>query len=119
MDLNNLADLRWKLHKFFVRRTGFTPGSNHDQYFLSLALCGEAGELANMMKKKWRGDTADMTASECIQFEADIEAEIGDIFSYWMNLVLARKMDVEQTLYASLEKAVKKAEGLGFQLHHP
>jgi NTP pyrophosphatase (non-canonical NTP hydrolase) len=24
--------------------------------FLSLALCGEAGELANLIKKDWRGD---------------------------------------------------------------
>lgn len=24
--------------------------------FLSLALCGEAGELANIVKKQWRGD---------------------------------------------------------------
>ena len=119
MDLTRYADLRWKLHNFFISRTGFKPGSDLDQYFLSLALCGEAGELANMMKKRWRGDLLDMTTFQQAEFEVEIDKEIGDIFSYWMNLVLARRLDVEKIILESLEKAAKKAEGRGFQLHHP
>lgn len=38
----------------------FPAYSNQDERFLSLALCGEAGELANIIKKRWR-DGVDMT----------------------------------------------------------
>lgn len=38
----------------------FPSYSNTDERFLALALCGEVGELANMIKKRWR-DGADLT----------------------------------------------------------
>lgn len=34
----------------------FPAYSNTDERFLTLALCGEAGELANLIKKRWRDD---------------------------------------------------------------
>ena len=37
----------------------FEPFSNEDERFLALALCGEAGELANKIKKRWH-DSADL-----------------------------------------------------------
>lgn len=61
----------------------------------------------------------DMNASEATEFEKEIDNEIGDIFSYWMNIVLARGLNVEKTLLLSLEKAARKAEDRGFQLHYP
>jgi NTP pyrophosphatase (non-canonical NTP hydrolase) len=48
----------------------FTPWSSEDERFLALALCGEAGELANIIKKRWR-DGADM-AEEAMDEIADI-----------------------------------------------
>lgn len=44
-----------------------------DERFLSLAICGEAGELANMIKKRWRDD-ADLSE--------EIRDEIADIRVY-------------------------------------
>jgi NTP pyrophosphatase (non-canonical NTP hydrolase) len=35
----------------------FPAYSSADERFLALALCGEAGELANMIKKRWRDGT--------------------------------------------------------------
>jgi len=52
----------WKQHsKELHERIGresmdIAPWSIEDIRFLSLALCGEAGELANVVKKEWRGD---------------------------------------------------------------
>src|ERR1700692_308466 len=59
----------FKLHE---KMTGnlFPAYSNTDERFLALALCGEAGELANYIKKRWR-DGADLTE--------EIRDEIADI----------------------------------------
>lgn len=51
----------------------FPTYSNKDERFLALALCGEAGELANYIKKRWR-DNAD--------FSEEIKDEIADIRVY-------------------------------------
>jgi NTP pyrophosphatase (non-canonical NTP hydrolase) len=51
----------------------FPAYSNADERFLALALCGEAGELANYIKKRWR-DGAD--------FSEEIRDEIADIRVY-------------------------------------
>ncbi|HEU4379881.1 MAG TPA: MazG-like family protein [Hyphomicrobiaceae bacterium] len=48
----------------------FPAYSSTDERFLALALCGEVGELANMVKKRWR-DGADLT-EECRDEIADI-----------------------------------------------
>ena len=42
------------------QRLAISSRSDMDERFLALALCGEAGELANMIKKRWR-DGADLS----------------------------------------------------------
>jgi NTP pyrophosphatase (non-canonical NTP hydrolase) len=63
------------LYDLHERMTGhlFPAYSNSDERFLALALCGEAGELANMIKKRWR-DGADLSE--------EIKDEIADIRVY-------------------------------------
>lgn len=61
-----------KLHKEMTKHL-FPPFSSEDERFLALALCGECGELANMIKKRWR-DGADLTD--------EIREEICDIRVY-------------------------------------
>lgn len=51
----------------------FPAYSNQDERFLALALAGEVGELANMIKKRWR-DGVDLTE--------EIRDEIADIRVY-------------------------------------
>lgn len=55
--LNGLLEQRLRvLHETLVSRGGTEPWSIDDMRFLTLALVGEAGELANEVKKQWRGD---------------------------------------------------------------
>ena len=63
------------LYELHEKMTGhlFPAYSNTDERFLALALCGEAGELANMIKKRWR-DGADLSEQ--------IRDEIADIRVY-------------------------------------
>ena len=63
------------LYALHEKMTGhlFPAYSNSDERFLALALCGEAGELANMIKKRWR---------DGVDLSEEIRDEIADIRVY-------------------------------------
>lgn len=63
-----------------------TGDKESDIRFFALALAGEAGELANFVKKRWR----DGDPHEC-----DIVAEVADVCAY--AFMLADKMGVTPT----------------------
>lgn len=73
----------YKIHKDMTSHL-FPSFSNEDERFLVLALCGECGELANMIKKRWR-DGVDLT-EEC-------RDEIADIRVYLE--LIAKRFDIE------------------------
>lgn len=80
----------------------FQAYSSTDERFLALALCGEAGELANYIKKRWR-DGADLTE--------EIRDEIADIRVYLE--LLAKCFDIEgekldRRVHFKLLKVVEK-----------
>jgi NTP pyrophosphatase (non-canonical NTP hydrolase) len=92
------------LYALHEKMTGhlFPAYSNSDERFLALALCGEAGELANMIKKRWR-DGADLTA--------EIRDEIADIRVYLE--LMAKCFGIEgekldEQVQAKLSKVVEK-----------
>ncbi len=61
--------------------------------FFCLELCGEAGELANLQKKEWKGrDIAD----------ADLADEAADVLIALMNYSNARKLDLGAAVAAKL-----------------
>lgn len=64
----NLYELHEKMTKHL-----FPSYSSEDERFLALALCGEAGELANMIKKRWR---------DGVDLKEEIRDEIADIRVY-------------------------------------
>ena len=66
------------------------PESAHDLTYMGLALCGEAGEFANEVKKIVRGD---VTVQQALPF---LREELADVFIYLMNLVELLKMDLTQ-----------------------
>lgn len=74
-------EMLWTAHTALVENT-FKPGSDEDRRFLALALAGEVGELANLIKKQWRGDNDPA-------FLDKLEDEIGDIEAYLRLLCIA------------------------------
>lgn len=88
------------LYELHQKMTGhlFPAYSNTDERFLALALCGEAGELANIIKKRWR-DGVDLHEEAC--------DEIADIRVYLE--LLAKCFDIEGAkLDARVEQKLQK-----------
>jgi len=67
--------------------------------FLALALCGEAGELANILKKQWRGDSLDRTA---------LIAELADIRIYLEHLASHLGVDLDEACRQKVEVVRKR-----------
>ncbi len=91
----------FKLHKKMTKHL-FEPWASEDERFLALALCGEAGELANIVKKRWR-DGANMAE--------EARDEIADIRVYLELLakvfgIEGKKLD--KRVKAKLKKVIAK-----------
>lgn len=79
----------------------FPAYSSQDERFLALALCGEAGELANMIKKRWRDD---------VDLSDEIRDEIADIRVYLELLAKVFGIEGEKLDERVKSKLVKVAE---------
>jgi NTP pyrophosphatase (non-canonical NTP hydrolase) len=82
----------------------FPSFSSTDERFLALALCGEAGELANYIKKRWRDGT---------DHSEEIRDEIADCRVYLE--LLAKCFGIEgdkldEHVQLKLHKVVQKFE---------
>jgi NTP pyrophosphatase (non-canonical NTP hydrolase) len=95
----------FKLHEKMTAHL-FPAYSSTDERFLALALCGEAGELANLIKKRWR-DGADLTE--------EIRDEIADIRIYLELLAKCFDIDGEGLDRRVILKLIKVAEKHGLR----
>jgi len=78
------------------------PDTIDDLGFLTIALMGEVGEFANMIKKGMRGDPVDES------FERDLAFEVTDIFIYLCNIVASMELDLNKMYQIKREDNVKR-----------
>lgn len=71
--------------------------------FFCLELCGEAGELANLEKKKWKGKDID---------QAKIDDEAADVFIALANYCNARGVNLGQSVKNKLARIEDKRSSL-------
>lgn len=98
---HKISDDLWELHQRFV--TNHPVGSIEDERFLALAMAGEAGEVANFVKKQWRGDQVDRN---------NLKDELSDVFAYWCLLVRCAGFDVTAVMARSSTKAIERLRQL-------
>lgn len=91
----------WQKYRGHTLESIWSEGeANHAEYstmdnndadirFLALALCGEAGELANFVKKEWR---------DGVEHGEEIDAEIADVVLYAVMLAAKRGMKPQDLL---------------------
>jgi NTP pyrophosphatase (non-canonical NTP hydrolase) len=70
--------------------------------FMALALCGEAGELANLVKKDWRGDAGDR--------RDQMVEELADVANYAFMLAELLDVDLIEAMSQKLIKVEKRQE---------
>jgi NTP pyrophosphatase (non-canonical NTP hydrolase) len=95
----------YELHEKITKDL-FPSYSNTDERFLTIALCGEVGELANMIKKQWRDD---------INLEYEIREELCDIRIYLELLAKCYNIEGEKLDKAVEEKLIKVARKRGIK----
>jgi len=80
-------------------KTWYSPGHelHLDPFHPTLALCGEAGELANKLKKHVYKPDVDFTADEFID-------ELGDVFYYLAILAFQFGVTIEEVSIRNREK---------------
>jgi len=67
--------------------------------FLTLAICGEAGELANLIKKLWRGDEVD---------QDQIRDEVADIRIYLEHISRHLRIDLDRACEQKLDEVAER-----------
>ena len=82
-----------------ARAKGSLTSENEVLSFLGLAICGEAGELANLLKKKWRGDSVDA---------AQLRDEIADIRIYLEHIARHLHIDIDEACSQKLDVVAER-----------
>ncbi len=92
----------WDIHQRFIKLAqvkGSLTSESEIINFLTLAICGEAGELANLVKKVWSGDKID---------RQDIFDEIADIRIYLEHLATHLDLDIDRACEAKLDVVAER-----------
>ncbi len=72
--------------------------------FMALALCGEAGELANLVKKDWRGDIGGNERRE------KMKEELADVGNYVFMMAEALGVDLPAAMLKKLVAVEERPE---------
>jgi NTP pyrophosphatase (non-canonical NTP hydrolase) len=88
------------------RRTATYPGAGGDMTYPALGLCGEAGEVAEKVKKTIRDDGGVLTEER----RDALAAELGDVLWYAAQLATEAGLDLDQIAADNLDKLLSRQE---------
>lgn len=87
------------------RATARYPDAGTNPIYPTLGLCGEAGEVADKVKKVLR----DRQGSFSPEVIADLELELGDVLWYLAQLATELGLELEQIAQTNLDKLASRA----------
>jgi len=82
------------------------PEKENNYIYASLALCGEAGEVADKIKKIWREKNKQVSAAD----RAEIKKELGDVLWYLSQLAEELEINFDDVAQANLDKINSRLE---------
>jgi NTP pyrophosphatase (non-canonical NTP hydrolase) len=95
-----------ELSDIIKRHVSWGPITEPDRLrFLSLALCGEAGEFANVVKKNWRGDGG---PDGVLNRKAKLVEELADVANYAFLIAECLGVDLEAAMLKKLKEVEKR-----------
>jgi len=100
IDWKKKADI---IHRVVVKR--WPAYSEEVRHFLALALCGEAGELVNLIKKDWRGD---ITTHNMETWRKRIEEELVDVRIYLELLARAYEVNLDEACEGKIPELLRR-----------
>ena len=95
----------FQLYQERCRATARYPDAGANPIYPTLGLCGEAGEVADKVKKVLR-DRQGRFSPEVI---ADLQLELGDVLWYVAQLATELGLELEQIAQANLDKLASRA----------
>jgi NTP pyrophosphatase (non-canonical NTP hydrolase) len=98
MDFSEYQDLS--------RRTATYPRAGEDMTYPALGLCGEAGEVAEKVKKTIRDDGGALSDER----REALSRELGDVLWYLSQLATEAGLDLEEIAAANLDKLLSRQE---------
>jgi NTP pyrophosphatase (non-canonical NTP hydrolase) len=88
------------------RRTATYPRAGEDMTYPALGLCGEAGEVAEKVKKTLRDDGGVLTDER----REALSRELGDVLWYLSQLATEADLDLETIAEENLDKLLSRQE---------
>jgi NTP pyrophosphatase (non-canonical NTP hydrolase) len=88
------------------RATAVYPGAGDNLAYPTLGLCGEAGEVAEKVKKAMRDDAGVLTPER----REALAAELGDVLWYVAQVATEAGLDLDELAAANLTKLASRAE---------
>jgi len=88
------------------RKTAIYPNAGNNMVYPVLGLSGEAGEVAEKMKKIIRDDDSKISEEK----RAEIKKELGDVLWYIAQIATELGVDLEEVAAKNLEKLFSRLE---------
>lgn len=109
----NVADWRRvakRIHETVAKQ--WPVYGDEDRRFLALALAGEAGEIANLIKKEWRGDftgyNPQLAATDQELFQEMLRGELADVRIYLELLAAAYSIDLDAACAEKIPELLRR-----------
>ena len=88
------------------RVTAVYPNAGDDLLYPTLGLCGEAGEVAEKVKKMLRDDDGVLTDER----RAALSKELGDVLWYVAQVATEAGLDLDEVAGANLDKLLSRRD---------